>query len=208
MMAGVVYATMREGRKQDDIPCGVADTRNAWCGRVQPRRGNHCVVMQRKERMTSAREALRQQRRHVVALYCDTGARRGDVVTSNGTTGKNGGNGHETTQRKAAAAPVDAGATCMRTHRMRAAIPPNQRASDSHDDTRLALSLSSSIYEQILASIPLPRDDCSASCRARPLTLGAAAWAVRLSGLCRCVLVHLLEPLLENGRNAIAEVVA
>jgi hypothetical protein len=58
-------------------------------------------------------------------------------VTSNRTTRKDCEDGHEAAERKAAAAAVGDGAVSARTTRL-TTIPSHQRASDSHDYTRLA----------------------------------------------------------------------
>ena len=58
-------------------------------------------------------------------------------MTSNGTAGQDREDGQEAAERKAAVAAVGDGAVSARTTRL-TSIPSHQRASDSHDYTRLA----------------------------------------------------------------------
>lgn len=58
-------------------------------------------------------------------------------MTSNGTAGQDREDGQEAAERKAAVAAVGDGAVSARTTRL-TTIPSHQRASDSHDYTRLA----------------------------------------------------------------------
>ncbi|MFM0643314.1 hypothetical protein PQR14_03215 [Paraburkholderia bryophila] len=88
-------------------------------------------------RTTKRREALRQQRRDFVRANGNEGARGDRVVTSNGTAGQDREDGQEAAERKAAVAAVGDGAVSARTTRL-TSIPSHQRASDSHDYTRLA----------------------------------------------------------------------
>lgn len=83
------------------------------------------------------KEALRQQRRRVVDMHGDMRASRRDVMAANGAAGKDGEDGQKPAKRKFAGAAVGDGAVGAKTIRARTAIPSNQRASDSHDDTRL-----------------------------------------------------------------------
>ena len=83
------------------------------------------------------REALRQQRSNLVRAHGYESARRDGIVTSDGTAGQDREDGQEAAKRKAAVAAVGDGAFRTKTSRL-TAFPPNQRASDSHDYTRLA----------------------------------------------------------------------
>lgn len=58
-------------------------------------------------------------------------------MTSNGTAGQDREDGQEAAKRKLAAAAVGRGAISAKTPRGLRTFPPDQRASDSHDDTRL-----------------------------------------------------------------------
>jgi len=70
-------------------------------------------------------------------MHGDMRASRRDVMAANGAAGKDGEDGQKPAKRKFAGAAVGDGAAGAETIRARAAIPSNQRASDSHDDTRL-----------------------------------------------------------------------
>ena len=71
-------------------------------------------------------------------MHGDVGACRGDVMAPDGATGKDGeDDGRGPAKRKLAGAAVGDGAAGAKTIRALAAVPSNQRASDSHDDTRL-----------------------------------------------------------------------
>jgi len=59
-------------------------------------------------------------------------------MASDGATGEDREDGQETAKRKAAAAAVGDGAVSTGATPHLTSIPPNQRASDSHDYTRLA----------------------------------------------------------------------
>jgi hypothetical protein len=62
-------------------------------------------------------------------------------MTPHGTAGQDGENGQEAAERKLAAAANGGGSVSAKTPRWLTTIPPDQRASDSHDDTRLATLL-------------------------------------------------------------------
>ena len=71
-------------------------------------------------------------------MHGDVGACRRDVMAPDGATGKDGeDDGRGSAKRKLAAAAVGDGAAGAITIRALAAVPSNQSASDSHDDTRL-----------------------------------------------------------------------
>src|SRR5258705_9490567 len=59
-------------------------------------------------------------------------------MTSNGAAGQDREDGQKAAKRKPAVAAVGDGAISAKTPRVLTTIPPNQRASDSHDYTRLA----------------------------------------------------------------------
>jgi hypothetical protein len=82
-------------------------------------------------------EALRQQRGDFVRANRYESARRDGVVASDRTAGQDREDGQKAAKRKAAVAAVGDGAFRTKTSRL-TAFPPNQRASDSHDYTRLA----------------------------------------------------------------------
>ncbi len=92
----------------------------------------------RFDRGTNGKEALRQQRGGVVDGNGDVGAGARHVVTSNAATGQDREDGQELAERKRAVAAVGDGAAGAKTIRDLAAVPSNQRASDSHDSTRLS----------------------------------------------------------------------
>jgi hypothetical protein len=88
-------------------------------------------------------EALGQQRRDAVGMNGDECACADDVVASDRTAGEDGKDGQEAAQYRycrycahAAAGTVGMGAVSAKTPRGLAAVPPYQRASDFHDDTR------------------------------------------------------------------------
>ena len=83
-------------------------------------------------------EALRQQRRHFVGVDGDECACGNSVVTPNGTTGQDGVDRQVKQARTmpAATAVVGSGRRAAQTSHI-ASIPPHQRATDSHDYTRL-----------------------------------------------------------------------
>jgi len=73
-------------------------------------------------------------------VYGDECARGGGVVASNRTARQDREDGHEAAQRglaAAAAGSVGSGEISAKTPRGLMTIPPDQRASDFHDDTRL-----------------------------------------------------------------------
>lgn len=82
-------------------------------------------------------EALRQQRSDVVDVDGDISARGRYVVTSDAAARQDGEDGQEPAERKRAVAAVGDGAAGAKAIRARTAVPSNQRASDSHDKTRL-----------------------------------------------------------------------
>jgi hypothetical protein len=126
---------------------------------VQPitwRNGYECADNRRNDACTSAgagkgtrirsgkqvnrtvnREALGQQGSDFVGAYGDESARRDGIVASDRTAGQDREDGQKAAKRKAAVAAVGDGAFRTKTSRL-TAFPPNQRASDSHDYTRLA----------------------------------------------------------------------
>jgi hypothetical protein len=85
-------------------------------------------------------EALRQQGRDAVGMNGDEGACADDVVASDRTAGEDGEDGQVAAQYRycvhAAAGNVGMGAVSAKAPRGLAAVPPYQRASDFHDDTR------------------------------------------------------------------------
>lgn len=101
-------------------------------GRALERRGG------RIDRGTNGKEALGEQRGGVVEGNGDVGAGARHVVTSNAATGQDREDGQEQAERKRAVAAVGDGAAGAKTIRDLAAVPSNQRASDSHDSTRLS----------------------------------------------------------------------
>jgi hypothetical protein len=88
-------------------------------------------------RTVKRREALRQQRSDFVRAHGYESARRDRIVTSDRTAGQDREDGQKAAKRQAAVAAVGDGAFRTKTSRL-TAFPPNQRASDSHDYTRLA----------------------------------------------------------------------
>lgn len=82
-------------------------------------------------------EALRQQRSGVVDVNGDVGACGCHVVTPNAAAGKDRKDGQKPAERKRAGAAVGDGGVGANAVRDMTAVPSNQRASDSHDDTRL-----------------------------------------------------------------------
>ncbi|ABC36177.1 hypothetical protein DR62_07735 [Burkholderia thailandensis] len=90
----------------------------------------------RSRRTASEGEALRQQRGDFVDMHGDVGACGDGVVTSHGATGQDGDDGRKQARNKRAAAAVGEGDVMRETRRM-SSIPPYQRATDSHDYTRL-----------------------------------------------------------------------
>lgn len=80
---------------------------------------------------------LRQQRSGVVGVDGDERARGGCVVTPNATARNSREDVQKTAERKLAVAAVGSGALSAEIPRRLSTIPSNQRASDSHDDTRL-----------------------------------------------------------------------
>ena len=88
-------------------------------------------------RTVNRREALRQQRSDFVRAHGYESARRDGIVTSDGTARQDLEDGQKAAKRKAAVAAVGDGAFRTKTSRL-TTFPLNQRASDSHDDTRLA----------------------------------------------------------------------
>jgi hypothetical protein len=71
-------------------------------------------------------------------MHGDVGACRRDVMAPDRATGKDSeDDGRGSAKRKLAGAAVGDGAAGAKPTRSPAAIPSNQRASDSHDDTRL-----------------------------------------------------------------------
>lgn len=69
-------------------------------------------------------------------MHGDVRARRRDVMTPDGAAGKDGEDGQDSAERKLAGAAVGDGAAGAEAIRALTAVPPDQRASDSHDDTR------------------------------------------------------------------------
>ena len=98
---------------------------------VEARSGNQV------NRTGNRREALGQQRSDLVCANGDKRTCRDGIVTSDRTAGQDREDGQEAAKRKAAVAAVGDGAVRTKTIRL-TAFPPNQRASDSHDYTRLA----------------------------------------------------------------------
>ncbi|AFI68791.1 hypothetical protein GSH05_28135 [Burkholderia pseudomallei] len=90
----------------------------------------------RSKRTASGGEALRQQRGDFVDVHGDIGACGDGVVTSHGATRQDGEYGRKQARNKRAAAAVGEG-DVMRDARRMSSIPPYQRATDSHDYTRL-----------------------------------------------------------------------
>jgi hypothetical protein len=87
-----------------------------------------------REGMT--KEALRQQRRHADAIDCDERACGDAIVTAHRTARQDGEGGLEAAIETTAAANGD-GALSARRPGVQASAPYDQRASDSHDMTRL-----------------------------------------------------------------------
>nr|WP_161783708.1 hypothetical protein [Caballeronia glathei] len=83
-------------------------------------------------------EALRQQRSHANAMHGDEGACGDGVVASHGTARQDGECGQEAAIDKPAAAIGD-GHVGAGLARVLTFAPSDQRASDSHDYTRLAV---------------------------------------------------------------------
>lgn len=90
----------------------------------------------RSKRTAAEGEALGQQRGDFVDVHGDVGACGDGVVTSHGATGQDGEYGRKQARNKRAAAAVGEG-DVMRDVRRMSSIPPYQRATDSHDYTRL-----------------------------------------------------------------------
>lgn len=90
----------------------------------------------RSKRTASEGEALWQKRGDFVDVHGDVGACGDGVVTSYGTTGQDGEDGRKQARNKRAAAAVGEGDVMRDACRM-SSIPPYQRATDSHDYTRL-----------------------------------------------------------------------
>jgi hypothetical protein len=90
-------------------------------------------------RTAAGAEALGQQRRDFVGTHGDECARGDGVATSDGTTGKDREDGQKAAIRKLAVAAVGNGVVSAKTPRGLTTIPSYQRASDSHDYTRLAM---------------------------------------------------------------------
>lgn len=119
--------------------CGAMQLKRARNGRphtvawtiARARRRNRRV-----KRTAKGREALRQQRSDFVGAHGDERARRRSVVTPHRTTGQDGEDGQEQARGKPAATAVGDGRVTAKTPRM-TSIPPYQRATDSHDYTRL-----------------------------------------------------------------------
>lgn len=128
-------------------------------------------------------------------MHGDMRASRCDVMAANGAAGKDGEDGQKPGKRKFAGAAVGDGAAGAKTIRARAAIPSNQRASDSHDDTRLG----------DVQGVARPAPRCMARSNGRPVRAGAEHRAMRRSGAqqSRVTTYHRLEPKDEHIRARI-----
>ena len=109
--------------------------------RAQPHRegatGHFANQRRRRKRTAREGEALGQKRRDFVRVDGNEGACRDRVVTPNRAAGKDREDGQEQARGKPAATAVgDGGAVTAKTPRM-TTIPPHQRATDSHNNTRL-----------------------------------------------------------------------
>lgn len=91
----------------------------------------------RMKRTAQEGEALGQQRRDFVGMHRDKCACRDGVMATDGPTGKDCEDGQKRTRGKPAATAIgDGGAVTAKTPRM-TSIPSHQRATDSHNYTRL-----------------------------------------------------------------------
>jgi hypothetical protein len=89
-------------------------------------------------RTTVEGKALGQQRRDFVGMHRNEGACGNGVVTTDGAARQDREDGQKAAKRKPAVAAVGDGVVSAKTPRELTTIPPHQRASDSHDYTRLA----------------------------------------------------------------------
>jgi hypothetical protein len=86
---------------------------------------------------TIGKKALRQQRGDFVGAHGYKCACADGIVASHRTAGKYRDDGQKAAKRKPAVAAVGDGTVRAQTARALASFPSNQRASDSHDYTRL-----------------------------------------------------------------------
>lgn len=147
---GAKRKAAREWAQRDGVAIRAARDDQAVVRSVcDTRRGNECANAFR-HRMDDAvgesadetndvkkGEALRQQRRHFVGIDGDECACGNGVVAPNGTTRQDGVDRQMLQARTMpAATAIGRGRRAARTSR-HASIPPHQRATDSHDYTRL-----------------------------------------------------------------------
>jgi hypothetical protein len=144
VQAGVVSGPCRallSGRPFDSARCPVRPARHAQATgettHAQAPTPTKARSGKQVNRTVNRREALRQQRSDLVRAHGYESARRDGIVASDRTAGQDREDGQKAAKRKAAVAAVGDGAFRTKTSRL-TAFPPNQRASDSHDYTRLA----------------------------------------------------------------------
>ena len=112
-------------------------TRNACANVCRHRTDDAVGESTEKTNDVKKGEALRQQRRHFVGIDGDECACGNGVVAPNGTTGQDGVDRQVKQARTMpAATAVGSGNGAAQTSHI-ASIPPHQRATDSHDYTRL-----------------------------------------------------------------------
>ncbi len=113
------------------------DMRNNPCTSADAHKGTFARLSKQVNRTRDREKALRQQRSDLVRAHRYEGTRRDGIMASDRTAGQDCEDGQKAAKRKAAVAAVGDGAFRTKTSRL-TALPPNQRASDSHDYTRLA----------------------------------------------------------------------
>lgn len=158
------------GRAPCDAPRQAGDGKAPAAGMRKGRCGAHRPTAKPDSKKIG--EALRQQRGDFIRAHSDESARGDGIAASDGTAGQGGEDGQKAAVRKAgkaAAAAVGDGAFTTKTARL-IAFPSDQRASDSHDYTRLATLKGSPVFQHIRAKNAV-NSFCKGLIRGNPMPL-------------------------------------